>query len=169
MFKLRNVVIAIAVIAVIGFGINAFAHGVRGWGGGWDHHGPGWRHGGGYGMGWHHRDWYDQDYEGRPSKEEYKQLEQKREVFLYETEKLRTDLFNKERELQKELAKAEPDAAKATELQKEISGLQSEFDQERIKHMIEMRKLNPNAGRGYKYGGRMRGDYRSPRGGYCWR
>lgn len=65
------------------------------------------------------------------------------------------------------MAKPEPDAGKASQLQKEISGLQSQFDQKRIEHTVEMRKLNPNAGRGYMYGNRMMGG-KSYRGGYCW-
>ncbi len=51
--------------------------------------------------------------------------------------------------------KDEPDAAKASRLQKDISKLQSQFDQKRIDHMVEMRKLNPNGGRGYRSGGPM--------------
>ncbi len=61
----------------------------------------------------------------------------------------------------------EPDAAKASRLQKEISDLQSQFDQKRINHMVEMRKLNPQAGRGFMAGGSMMG-YGSSRGGNCW-
>ena len=83
------------------------------------------------------------------SPETYKQFEQNREAFFNETRDIRTSLFEKERELQNELAKDEPDVAQASRLQKEISDLQSQFDQKRIEHMVEMRKLNPNAGRGY--------------------
>ena len=138
--------------------VSAFAHG-PGWGmgGGWGHHGPGW----------HHRGDYGQRYDDQMSKEEYKQWEQKREAFFTETQDLRSSLYEKERELQNELAKSEPDAAKASGLQKEISELQSKLDQKRIDHMIEMRKLNPNAGRGFIAGGPMMG-YGPRGGGYCW-
>ena len=138
--------------------VSAFAHGPGwGWGGGWGHHGPGW----------HHRGDYGQRYDDQMSKEEYKQWEQQREAFFTETQDMRANLYEKERELQNELAKSEPDAAKASGLQKEISELQSKLDQKRIDHMIEMRKLNPNAGRGFIGGGPMMG-YGPHGGGYCW-
>ncbi len=165
MFRLRNVIITIVSIAVLGIGISAFAHGGMGWGGGWGHH-----RGGMYCQG-------DEDNGNmsRMSPETYKQFEQNREAFFNETRDIRTSLFEKERELQNELVKDEPDVAQASRLQKEISDLQSQFDQKRIEHMVEMRKLNPNAGRGYNSGGRMMGSggpmmgygYNGG-GGNCW-
>lgn len=165
MFTLRKILITIALIAVLGIGINAFAHGGMGWGGGWGHHRGGMHYQGGSGNGP-----VDQ-----LNPEETKQFEQKREAFFSETQDIRTSLFEKERELQNELAKDEPDMAQASQLQKETSDLQSQFDQKRIEHMVEMRKLNPNAGRGYKSGGPMMGSRGSMMGsgyngggGYCW-
>jgi zinc resistance-associated protein len=172
MFKLRNVIIIIASIAVLGIGINAFAHGGMGWGGGWGHHRGGMHYQGGYGNG-------NVD---QMSPETYKQFEQKREAFFSETQDIRTSLFEKERDLQNELAKSEPDVSKASRLQKEISDLQAQFDQKRIEHMVEMRKLNPNAGQGYRSGssmmgsggpmmgsrGSMMGSGFNGGGGYCW-
>jgi len=155
----RNTLIfaGIAVFVAIA-AVSAFAHG-PGWGmgGGWGHHGPGW----------HHRGDYGQRYDDPMSKEEYQQWEQQREAFFTETQDLRSNLYEKERELQNELAKSEPDAAKASGLQKEISELQSKLDQKRIDHMIEMRKLNPNADRGFIGGGPMMG-YGPRGGGNCW-
>ena len=143
MFTLKNFIITIISVAIIGLGVNAFAHRSMGWG----HHGAGM---------------YDQDrtgtgYDNQLSKEDYKKFEQKREAFFKETQDIRTSLIEKERELQSELAKDEPDAAKASRLQKDISKLQSQFDQKRINHMVEMRKLNPSIGRGYRSGGHMMG------------
>ena len=159
MFTLRNVIITIASIAVLGIGINAFAHG------GWGHHRGNMHYQGAYGNG----------PVGQMNTEEYKQFEQKREAFFSETQDIRTSLFEKERDLQNELAKDEPDVAQASRLQKEISGLQSQFDQKRIEHMVEMRKLTPNAGRGFKSdgsgkrsGGPMMGYGNNRGGGYCW-
>jgi Spy/CpxP family protein refolding chaperone len=120
-----------------------------------------------HGPGWHHRWDYGQGYNDQMSKEEYRQLEQKREAFLKETQELRANLYEKERELQNELAKGEPDASKASGLQKEISELQAQLDQKRIENMVEMRRLNPNAGRGFKRSGPMMG-YGPRGGGYCW-
>ena len=165
MFTLKNVIITIASIAVLGIGINAFAHGGRGWGGGWGHHRGNMQYQGGYGNG----------PVEQLNPEEYKQFEQKREAFFSETQDIRTSLFEKERDLQNELAKDEPDVAQASRLQKEISDLQSQFDQKRIEHMVEMRKLNPNAGRGFMRGGSMMGSggpmmgygYNGG-GGNCW-
>jgi Spy/CpxP family protein refolding chaperone len=157
MRNIKTIITAVASVAVIGFAINAFAHGGMGWGGGMGHHGQGWHHRGDYGPG----------YDDQMSKEQYKQFEQKREAFFKETQDLRANLYDKERELQSELAKAKPDAAKASGLQKEISELQAQLDQKRIDHMLEMRKVAPNAGRGYVRGGPMMG-YGPHGGGYCW-
>ena len=165
MFTLRNVIITIASIAIIGIGINAFAHSGMGWSGGWGHHRGGM----------HYQDGYGNGSADQMSPESYKQFEQKREGFLRETQDIRTSLFEKERDLQNELAKDEPDMAQASRIQKEISDLQAQFDQKRIEHMVEMRKLNPNAGRGYRSGGPMMGSRGSMMGagnngggGYCW-
>jgi Spy/CpxP family protein refolding chaperone len=158
MQTLRKVIIAIASVALVGVGVNAFAHSGRGWSGGWGH--------GGSGM--HYQDEYGERFTDQMSEEEYVQFEKKREAFFKETQDLRTSLFEKERELQSELAKKELDAARASQLQKEISNLQSQFDQKRINQMVEMRKLNTNAGRGIRPGGPMMGYGSSRRGGYCW-
>ena len=166
MRTLRNIILTIAVIAVAGIGINAFAHGgmmgrgggmMDGYGGGWGHHGPGWHHG--YG--------YDDDRGARLSDEDYRKFEQEREAFFKETQDIRSKLYDKDEKLQAELNKNNPDAAKASQLQKEISELQSEFDQKRIDHMVQMRKQNPNMGKGFMGGGPGKG-YGSSRGGYCW-
>ena len=53
-------------------------------------------------------------------------------------------------------------------MQKEISKLESELDQKRIDHMIKIRKLSPNAGRGFMMGGNHMGyGYASPEDS-CW-
>lgn len=155
MSTLRKTIIAIAAIAVIGFAINAFAHSGMGWGGGWNH----------MGGGMHYQEGYGND--GAYDRDAYRQFDQEREAFFNQTREIRTQLYEKERELQAELNKEEPDTAKASRLQREISDLQARFDQKRVEHMIEMRKLNPNVGRGYGAYGHMMG-YGS-RGGYCWR
>ena len=165
MRTLRNIILTIAVIAAAGIGINAFAHGGMGWGGGmmggysssWGHHGPGWHHG--YG--------YDNDRDNRWSDEDYRKFDQQREAFFKETQDIRNKLYDKEEELQAELNKDNPDAAKASSIQKEISELQSQLDQKRIDFMVEMRKQNPNVGRGFMGGGPMMG-YGFPRGEHCW-
>ena len=137
--------------------MNAFA----GWGRGW-HHGSdwqqrGWRMGGsGYGY--------------NLSDEEIKALEKERQAFFNETESIRQDLYTKDLELRSELAKETPDAKKAARLQTELSKLESQLDQKRIDHMLKMRQLNPNAGRGRGFMGGGGMGY-GPRygGGNCWR
>ena len=158
MRSVKTVIITVASVALIGFALNAFAHGPMGWGGGWGHFGPGWHHRSGYGPG----------YNDQLSKDEYRQSEQNIEAFFKETEKLRADLSKKERELQNELAKIEPDASRASGPQKDISDLQAQLDQKRIDRMVDNRELNPNSGPGFMGGGPMRG-YGPNGGGYCWR
>jgi Spy/CpxP family protein refolding chaperone len=115
MFNLKAVIITVASIALVGLTINVFAHSGMRWGGGWGHHG----------QSWHHRWDYGQRYEDQMSKEDYKQWEQQREAFFTETQDLKSNLYEKERELQEEFSKDEPDASKASRLQKEISELQA--------------------------------------------
>jgi len=163
MRTLRNIILTIAVIAAVGIAINVFAHGgmgrgggmMGGYGGGGYHHGPGWQHG------------YDNDRDTRWSDEDYRKFEEQREAFFKETQDIRSKLYDKQEELQAELNKDNPDATKASQLQKEISELQSEFDQKRVDHMVQMRKQNPNMGKGFMGGGSGKG-YGSSRGGYCW-
>ncbi len=162
--KFKIFVITVVSVSLLGIGINAFAHRGMGWGGG----------GGYHGQGWHHRDGYEPGYGGpmgELSKEILSQIEEKREAFLKDTREIRAELIEKKRLLQAEMTKEEVDVAKASELQKALSELQGQFDQKRIEHMAEMRKVNPNAGRGYKRLGPKNGYGRmmGPRGkGYCW-
>jgi Spy/CpxP family protein refolding chaperone len=158
MRSIITIIIAIASVALIGLAINAFAHGGMGWGGGWGHHGM------------HYRGDYGPGYDNPMSKEQYEKFEGQREEFFEQTRDMRASLYEKERALQEELAKENPDAAKASGLQKEISEIQAQLDQKRVDHMIEMRKLNPNmdrGGYGYMHGGPMMG-YGPRGGGYCW-
>ena len=155
----RNTLIMVGIALLVSIAaVSAFAHG-PGWGrgGGWGHRGPGW----------HHRWDSGQGYDNQMTEREYQQFQQKKEAFFKETQELRTKLYEKGRELQNELAKTEPDTSIASGLQKEISELQAQLDQKRIDQMIEMRKLNPNAGRGFMRGGPMMG-YGPRGGGYCW-
>lgn len=144
-----------------GYGMGS---GMMGYGMDYGRHGYGMGYGMGH-MGYGHRgyrDDYRQDrvYEGDLPRDEIRQLEEAHEAFYKDTEKLRDDLYDKEVDLSRELAGENPDKQKAATLQKEISKLRSKLDQKRINHLIETRKIAPNAGRGW-----MR-DYGS-RGGDC--
>jgi zinc resistance-associated protein len=113
---------------------------------------PGWGHGPMHA--WHHGEddgpgfgcW------GDLSKEDIQKLEKERADFFEATKNLRGKIYQKRLELKSELAKESPDAKKAAELQTEISGLKAEFDQKRLNHFLNMKKISPDIGRGF--GGR---------------
>lgn len=152
----------LGVVALLGIAVNAFAGWGMGYGHrGWGHHDPGWHRG--------DRGTDGPGYGYNLSDDEIKALEKGRQAFFNETESIRQDLYAKDLELRSELAKETPDAKKAARLQTEISKLESQLDQKRVDHMIKMRKLNPNAGRGRGFMGGGGMGY-GPRygGGNCW-
>ncbi len=158
---IRSAFIVFSVLAILGFGANAFA----GWGmgcgqRGWNHQGPDGHHEGRFGSG--HGYWMDD-----LSDDEVKTLERERKSFFKATQDLRQDIYAKELALKSELVKENPDADKARTLQKEISDLEAKIGQKRIDHMIKMKKINPNAGRNFMSRGGM--GYGRFLGGYCWR
>ena len=172
--NVKRGIILLTVIFLVALGANAFA----GWGrGSFGKGGPG-RQCPGWG--------YDRPFYGRSDLNEadWKKLDQERQAFFKETETLRQQIYEKEMALASELAKATPDSAKAAEIQKALSELQGQFDLKHLDHVIKMRQINPNAGRGYmmgrgrgygKGGGRgyMMGGTGPRGGGYgpgsCWR
>jgi Spy/CpxP family protein refolding chaperone len=153
--------IVIAAVVLIAGATFAFAHG--GWGNddyGYGGHmmGPGYggnyMMGPGWGRGYHHG-------YGNLSDEDRAKIDAARDKFYDETRSLRRDIDDKAYDLNKEMDKDTPDANKVAELQKQLSKLQSEFDQKRVQHRLEMRKLLPE-----NYQGSERGYY--GRGGNCW-
>jgi len=166
----RKSVIITAVVLLIGSAA-AFAHG--GWGGGYGGHmmGPYGRHmmdwddegpamGPGYGPG------YGPGMRGYGrgaalSEEDAAKLAEVRDKFFAETETLRNQIGEKRFALRNEMVKENPDANKAAELQKELSALETEFDQKALAHRLEVRKLLPEKAFGRGYG-------RGAGGGYCW-
>ncbi len=90
--------------------------------------------------------------------EEIAKLDELRQAFFKDNQDLRREINAKELELAGELAKKDPDPGKSASLQEELSGLEARFDQKRLTHILEMKKINPNAGggcagRGKKAGG----------------
>ncbi len=85
---------------------------------------------------------------GRPgvklTDDQIKQMESERNAFQTATKNIRQQLNEKRQALHTELAKKTPDAAAATTLQKEISGLQAQFDQKRLTHILNMKKIDPD-------------------------
>lgn len=171
--QVRKVIIIGAVVLLAG-AVVAFAHDGRGWGG-WG--GPMMGYGSGYGMGPGMMGYgsgygmgpgmmgYGQGYGRRfnnLSDEDQAKLDAARDKFLESTAKLREQIEQKQFALAEQWRKENPDAAKITALQKDLSKLEGEFDVKMVAHRLEMRKLLPeNMQRGYGrgYGG----------GGYCWR
>ncbi len=136
----------------------AFAHGGFGYGGHMKGNGSGYS--GGcqmMGDGPHMR-----GYGGRNalSDEELAKLDEAREKFFSATQELRGRMDAKQVALHNEMSKDDPDTGKVANLQRELSGLQAEFDQKAVAHQLEMRKLMPK-----KYQGRGCG--RGYCGGYC--
>jgi len=155
---MRNVtsklLVVLTVFAVVGFGVYAFADGGSGYGqhrGGWDHHGPGWRQGGSGCPG------YGGYMMGDLSDEEIQKMDQQRKAFYNANKDSKQNIYQKRLELESEFAKKTPDAKKAAGIQKEISDLQARIDQNRVDHIIEMKKIDPDAGRGFRGNGPMRG------------
>jgi Spy/CpxP family protein refolding chaperone len=81
--------------------------------------------------------------------EQREQMETERQTFFDATKNDRQDLYAKQLELRAEMAKSQPDLKKASALQKEVSDLQGSLDQKHLGHIMAMRKINPDAGRGY--------------------
>jgi Spy/CpxP family protein refolding chaperone len=82
------------------------------------------------------------------SEEQIEKLQAQRSAFQTATQDLRMELQSKRLALKSELAKKEPDVKAAKSLQKEISALNAELAQNRIEHVLEMKKINPYASMG---------------------
>ena len=116
-------------------------------------HGQGWENSRSNRKNWSYG---GQENMGNMSAEDMQKMRQERDAFLKETEGLRQNLYNKDLELRNELAKQNPDDRKVSNLQKEISQLKTQLYQKRDEHMVNMQKINPNAGRGYMRNGGMK-------------
>ena len=110
-----------AVVVLMGFGANVYAETGKG---------PG-----NHGMGAASANLTD---------DQIKQMESKRTAFQTATQGIRQQLNEKRQALNTELTKQTPDAATCAALQKEISDLQSQFDQKRLTHILEMKRIDPN-------------------------
>jgi zinc resistance-associated protein len=166
----KKIVGVIAVVfTVVTAGI-VFAHGgfdgpMRDYGPGYGGYrmGPGMMGYGGYGghmMGY--GPWSDRGYGRNLSDAKVAKLDAAREQFFNDTRELRNQIADKQFDLRRELNIDNPDATKVTQLQKELSKLESEFDQKNIQYELEVRKILPEDAvrSGYGYGFRNRG--------YCW-
>ena len=111
------------------------------------HQGPGGHHGG-YGA-------RGEGAFGNLSEEDIKKLDEEREAFFEATKDLRREVYQKGLELASEMAKQNPDAARATAIQKEISDTKAQLAQKHLEHIFRVRKINPDLGMGFMGGGRM--------------
>jgi len=145
----KGLLVIFAIAAVVALSVTAYAGRGMGYGpGGGECQGV---KGGGHGPG-------SGNMMGNITGDDAKKLNDARDEFFKATEDLRQDIYAKEMELNSEIAKKNIDTEKASKLQKEISELESKFDQKRLDHMIKMKKINPNLARGFGMsGGHMRG------------
>jgi Spy/CpxP family protein refolding chaperone len=97
--------------------------------------------------------------------DQIKKMESERTAFLLATKDIRQQIHDKRQALQAELAKQTPDALTCATIQKEISDIQSQFDQKRLTHILEMKKVDPNFTDGKGMGRSMGHGMGSPSGG----
>ena len=134
---LNKAVIIFTVVAVLGFGTNAFAQ-----------RGTGYPPEGYIAQEQGQKRLYrDHCYLNKLSEEQIQKMHDQRKAFFNDTEDLRQEIYEKEAELKSVLAKKVPDAAKAKAIQKDISDLKSELHQKKIDHIVKMKKINPYFGR----------------------
>ena len=135
-------ILLFVVIAIAGSGNSASAHMESGYGynRGW-HQGRGMHHFGngcqGGGDCWENM-----------SESQIEQMQTERKAFFDATREIRQQIYQKRLELRSELAKKEPDSEKCIRLQKEISALWAQFGLKRLDHILKLKKINPDVGRG---------------------
>ena len=140
--NIRTVIVSLAAVAVIAVGATAFAG--KGMGNQDDERGCGGcgnqkgRGGCAYGQ-----------MKADLTPEQREQMKAERQTFFDATKAARQELYAKRLELRAEMAQSEPDLEKASALQKTVSELQGDLDQKRLGHIMAMRKINPDAGRGF--------------------
>lgn len=150
--KAKAAVAGLAAVAVIAMGGSAIA-------------GKGYRQdgqrGGGYGQQYRDGGCRYADRNPNLTTEQREQLDAERKAFFNATRKERQDLRAKRLALRSEIAKSELDVNAVKGLQEEISRMQADLDQKRLDHLVTVRKIDPDAGRGFFEGGRGKG-HRAP-------
>lgn len=82
------------------------------------------------------------------SQEDMEKIQAACKTFCDNTQGLRADIKSKRLAVKSELAKETPDADTAVSLQRELSDLEAQLDQQRIAHLLELKKISPSAGAG---------------------
>jgi len=80
------------------------------------------------------------------SESQIEDLRREKEAFSKATSNLRESIVEKQRALAGELAKSNPDAGRAGELQNELNDLKGKFNQEYVQYVIAMKKIVPGYG-----------------------
>ena len=180
--QIRNTLIISAIFILAGAGV-VWAHGgyggMMGYGGGYGgpmmgygsgYGGPmmGYGYGGGYGpmMGPGYGPMMGPGYGpaySNLSPNQYNQLANAREKFFDQTHALREKMDQKQYAIQEELNKQNPDRAKLEALQKDLSGLRSQYDQYELDYHLAVHKILPESAPGQAYANGFRGGY-----GYGW-
>ena len=154
--RAKHVVLIAVVLTIVGFiGFSATSY-------------AGWGRGGGPGAGNCPRgEFGGQGFGGNLTDEEIGIMQKERNAFIESTRELRGKHYQKELELRAELAKQNPDAKRAAELQKEVSAIKAELGQKRLEHQLKMKKDYPQLyGKGFGGGfGPHGGMGMGPRGG----
>ena len=161
MTTFKSTLSILAAIALVGMASLAFAHGP-----GYGRYGNMMDDDGGYGHmmnnggGWgHHMMGYDNDGYGNFSREDAAKLDRARDEFYESTKALGSEIRDKQIALEDAMGKDNPDPAVLSNLQKEISKLEGQFDQKALAYRLKVQKIQPE--REYRRGG-----YGS---GPCWR
>lgn len=94
---------------------------------------------------------------GSLSEEDAAKIDAARDDFYKETRELQGKIDDARIALRNEMDKDRPNESKVMELQKQLSGMQAEFDQKSLAHELKIGKMVPE---GYQA--------RGFRGGYCW-
>jgi hypothetical protein len=170
---IRGLIVIAAIVGLVG---TAYAFSGRMMGGGGYGHGYGYGmmgngNGSGYGNGYGMRGGYGYGYGmmnqglgyagpmenngyGNLSKDDAARLQHSRDKFEKATRGLRKDILVKQHALQQEMAKADPDPGKVSRMQRELSGLQSQYQRKAMDFQRETRNLRPQGqgGQGYASG-----------------
>ncbi len=92
--------------------------------------------------GFHHGRGYN-DYSNL-SDEEIEKIQKLKTAFFEQTKDLRQNLYAKKLEFEAEFAKKESDEAQLLKLQKEITTLKGDLKEKHVKHMLSLKKINPD-------------------------
>ena len=86
--------------------------------------------------------------------EQQAQLRELRQDFRDRTQGLREDLWAKRQEMRTILGGSSPDEKQLKKVQKVINALQAKLADAKVEHMLEVKKINPQAftGEGFGYG-----------------